>query len=684
MPIRRTILAILLFTNITFSADAQESGLEILCNPKPDSIQLRWAPTSSKTWRLGNTYGYKIIRYTVLQDKKIPKEIPQTLLTPEALKPVAIEEWQEYADEKMVAIAAECIYGATFKGITSGGNPHIAYKKYNEEQHRYSFALYAADQSMQAAILSGLYFADKTAKENEKYLYKVYLNTPDSIPSDTASVFTGISEYKPLPKPQDVQAEWGDKQVKLSWNIVYQARIYNSYFVEKSTDGGKNYTRISENASIQVLEKGANPSRMYSSDSLTDNTTEVYYQVRGVSAFGEISPPSLAVSGTGTLPLENAPVIISQDVIENKEVLLSWEYPENMNAYISGFKLYRSSKPKGRKQLVYKGTDPKARSFRDTTAEFNNYYLISVYTKSKENISQTVAYAQRIDSFPPESPQKLWGAIDTNGVVGLRWQANTDSDIHGYRVYKSNTPYSEFILAYPSVIEDTVFYDSINLKTLTKNIYYKVRAIDERQNQSEYSDLLSLTRPDIIPPISPVVKKLEAENKYPAIEWVNSSSDDVIWHHIFRRIKGDSINEKIESIAHTKEIRTRYTDKNLEAGREYIYTVVAEDEAGLYSKASNPKYYKSESGITESIKLKKKVTAGQVKLNWTVKAEKEVKRVLIYRSVNGEALRLYSNTETEEFIDGKLKPETGYSYAIKLVYTDGSTSALSNTIKVKM
>ena len=40
---------------------------------------------------------------------------------------------------------------------------------------------------------------------------------PDSIMRvDTASAFTGISEYQPLPKPFDFKAEWADKVVSLS------------------------------------------------------------------------------------------------------------------------------------------------------------------------------------------------------------------------------------------------------------------------------------------------------------------------------------------------------------------------------------------------------------------------------------------------------------------------------------
>ena len=670
---------------ISIKVQAQKENIQLLCSPRQNSILLRWAPANSKTWRLGNEYGYIVKRYTVLQGKKIPKDIPETTLTPEPYKPAPLEKWEKHVDgNKYIGIAAECIYGSYYKDIPAAGNPHIAYKKYKEEKHRFSFALFAADQSLTAAELSGLYLADKAAKPDEKYLYRVYINSPDSLASDTAFAFTGLSEYQPLPKPIGLKAEWKDKEANLSWNIQYLNHIYNSYILEKSTDGGKTYKRASENAIVQVSDKGVNPDRMYKTDTLPDNKTTFYYRVRGTSAFGEVGPPSDSIFGTGTLPITTAPVITDHQVIDNKEVKLQWEYPQKMNGYISGFKIYRSTKPKGRKKLVYAGKEPESREFMDSTANFTNYYMISVYNQQTEKFSSIKTYAERVDSFPPGPPTGLLGKVDSTGKVAITWPPNSDEDLEGYRVYRANNPKFEFMLAAPAVIKDTVFTDSINIKTLTKNIYYKVKAVDVRQNQSAFSELLTLKRPDIIPPVSPVLKNIEGKDGGPELTWVNSSSTDVIHHHVYRKEMTDSLYQKIGTIEKQTETRSTFTDKQTEAGKEYVYYVAAVDDSGLESKPSNTGYFKIPSGITESIKLKKRAQTDRVKLTWKIESEKAVKRILVYRAEGDGQLRLYGNSEEDIFMDKKIRPEKTYRYAIKAVYDDGSTSALSKTITVKM
>ncbi|SDD41218.1 fibronectin type III domain-containing protein, partial [Williamwhitmania taraxaci] len=327
------LFALLLVSSVGYS---QKAGVELLCSPRKDSILLRWAPVDQKTWKVGNSYGYTVVRYTILRDRKIPKEITATQLTKEPLKPRPLAEWEPLSDNKYVAIAGECIFNNEYSGVPTGGNPFIAVKKYKYDEHRFSFALYAADQSIVAAKLSGLYFADKTAQPNEKYLYKVFISQPDtSVRIDTASAFTGISEYQALPKPLDFKAEWGDRKAELSWNFKYLKHIYNSYVVEKSNDGGKTYLPITESGTVQLADAGVSPELIHKDDSLTSNDTMYYYRVRGISAFGETGPPCDSIFGMGIKPIKTAPIITENVAIDNKVIKLAWDYPEDMNRYIS-------------------------------------------------------------------------------------------------------------------------------------------------------------------------------------------------------------------------------------------------------------------------------------------------------------------------------------------------------------
>jgi fibronectin type 3 domain-containing protein len=659
-------------------------GVRLLSRPTQDSILLRWAPTDKQTWDLGNQYGYTVERYTILREGKLVEGRPYRLLTAVSLKPAPLSEWERYGDDNNVAAAAQCIFdeGESLPLIT----PRAIERRYRQEQNRFSMALFAADRSVLAARLSGLYLADKDAAKDEKYLYKVYIPLPDSVsaglpaPLDTAFAFTGISEYQPLPKPLELKARWEDRKVRLSWNILYLGHVYNSYIVEKSPDG-RHYIPATGNAFVQAADEDVSPEYAYRTDSLDNNETTWYYRIRGVNAFGETGPPSDSVAGQGRIPLIVPPVIYDKGVIRNREVFLAWTYPQEMDEYISGFRIYHSSKPTGPKEKIYESKSPQERIFTDRNPDLTNYYVISVFDGETERFSSNVTYAELIDSVPPAKPAGLWGDIDSTGIVRIRWNRNMEKDLDGYRVYRSNRPGFEFQLVSPAVVKDTLFRDSVQLKTLTKQVFYRLKAVDLRQNHSEFSEILELRRPDIIPPVAPRIKSIEQQKGKLLISWINSSSEDVVKHHIYRKEKSDSVFILLASIDKKTGTQSTYTDNSVEAGETYIYQMKAEDDSKLLSPPSRPVLQKAPGEIAEKIQLKKREKEDSIQLSWTVKSKKKVARILIYKATGDNPLQLYTNTTEDTFTDALPAPGTTVKYRIKAVYVDESASGLSNEVK---
>ncbi|NDV45671.1 hypothetical protein D0T49_01220 [Paludibacter sp. 221] len=660
-------------------------NVKLLTRPcEKDSILLRWGPTDKQAWDLGNQYGYVVERYTILRNGKQPEEPERKQLTAYPLKPAPIGEWEKYEEDRYVNIAAECIFGEVSIPAVS---PTAIAKQYQLEQNRFSFALYAADQSIRTARLSGLYLADKTARPDEKYLYSVHIALPDSLPNDTAFTFTGLSEYQPLPKPLEFSGSWNDKKVDLSWNVLYLSHIYNSYIVEKSTDN-KTYTPISDNAKVQVSDSGISPEYGYWTDSLPDNRTEWYYRIRGVSAFGETGPPSDSIVGHGRIPITIAPTVVNKEVINNKEVLLTWDYPEEMNEYISGFRIYRSAGPKGKKKRISEITQGDARTFSDKNPGLTNYYILSVFDSRTEKFTPAHTYAELVDSIPPAPPVNFAGSIDSTGVVSLAWAKNTEADIDGYRVYRSNNPDFEFMLISPELVTDTVFTDSVQLKTLTKNVYYRLRAVDLRQNQSDFGEILELKRPDIIPPVAPLIQSVTQQKNGIQITWYNSSSIDVAAHHIHRKEANDTVFQIVATIEKQAnkplEKQSSYTDNTIQPGETYIYYVTAEDDSGLISESSSPVQQKAPGQLAQQIVLKKEESLGATTLKWTIQSKKKVVRVLIYKAENDEPLKLYDNTTADSYTDNTTGFEKTFRYKIRAVYEDETSSELSNEVKVKL
>ncbi|MDR2805483.1 MAG: hypothetical protein LBB85_07565 [Dysgonamonadaceae bacterium] len=668
--------------NLIFIIHLQaEDQVKLLCRPCPqDSILLRWAPSDKQNWDLGNRYGYIVERYTMLRDGQLLDNKELVTLTPSPQKPLPLEAWESYQEDKYVSVAAQCIFGEMEPIPTL--NPSAIARKYREEQNRFSMALYAADQSVLTARLSGLYWVDKTVAANEKYLYSVRIAAPDSIPVDTAFVFTGLSEYQPLPKPLELAARWEDQKVQLSWNILYLSPIYNSYIVEKSTNG-KHYTAISENAMVQAADAGIVPEYAYRSDSLPDNRTVWYYRVRGVNAFGETGPPSDSIVGHGRIPIAYAPVIINKQVIDNKSVLLQWSYPEEMNEYIAGFRIYRSVGPTGAKEKIFESKRTSDREFIDKQPDMTNYYLLSVFDDEKEKVSPLPTYAQLVDSIPPHKPSGLVGQIDSLGVVRLTWKRNTDRDINGYRVFRSNHPHFEFLLISPAMVADTFFVDSVNLNTLNKTIYYRLCAEDLRLNRSDFGDVLELKLPDRIPPVTPVIQSVEDRKNSLQITWFNSSSEDVVRHHIYRKTANDTIFHYLTTIGKPTDKQSVFTDKNVKVGETYIYQIQAEDESGLFSPFSSPVLKKTPGEPVEKIILKKQETSDKVSLSWSIQSPKLVERVLIYREIDNTSMRLLGYSTENDYTDTDLTINKTYRYRIKALYEDETSSELSNEVIIK-
>jgi len=116
---------------------------------------------------------------------------------------------------------------------------------------------------------------------------------------------------------------------------------------------------------------------------------------------------------------------------------------------------------------------------------------------------------QPVDSIPPTSPTNVVGQIDSLGLVTLKWAANTEKDMLGYRVYRGNNRKEEYSQITVSPHQDTVYYDSVGVKNLNSTVYYQIIAVDQRFNMSKPSEILAVKKPDYIPPTQPVFSAYE-------------------------------------------------------------------------------------------------------------------------------------------------------------------------------
>ena len=570
-----------------YGQEDETHEMKLLVRPTADSIMLRWGPTTYSLWRLGNKYGYKITRTTLLKDGKYLDMPKAKFLNSNALKPYPLDKWEKLSDtDNYAGVAAQAIYGDDFDVETNNDDPSMIdiINRASVQESRFGFALFSADQSIKVAEYSGLYYADKDVIKGEKYLYRVFpAFVPTGMQVDTAYVFTGVDEYMPLPAPINVSAEAGDKMVTISWDKKYQESFYNSYWVEKSTDNGLNYSKVNDLPLVNTTPDGYDESDFgFLIDSLVNNNQKYLYRVIGISIFGELSPPSKPVEIKGKNIISSVPLVHLSETTDGASVLVKWEYPKGEKEEIDGFRIFRSDQFAKGYSLLADSIPMYQASYTDKKALLTGYYRMQAYNADGYGPYSIPKMLQLVDSIPPAMPQGLRAVADTSGLVKLSWTANSDSDIFGYRVYRANSKHEEFSQLTSKAISMNAFRDSIELKTLTKNVYYKIIAVDRRQNESAFSDIMELERPDIVPPSAPFINSIKSTEKGIEIHWVKSASSDVEKQVLYRNTKGESQWALLKVLPADS---IQYTDDAVLSQQVYRYLLLAVDKAGNESKA---------------------------------------------------------------------------------------------------
>ncbi len=655
-----------------------------------NGISLRWAPNSEQAWLTLNKYGYVVERYTVTRDNKFLQK-PEKRTIKGAIKPLPLSQWDTtiLIKDDYAAVIAQTLYGERLEMIMQDkdkGSVKSLVGTSTEKRQRFAMAMYAADHSFMAARMAGLAWHDNNAKKNEKYLYRVYSTVPSNeLVIDTAKVFIGLDDKRPLPKPAEILPEPGDKNVNLAWEFDNLKEYYGSYYVERSDDGGKSFHRIDERPSTKLTstsESNANGSMFYS-DTLTDNTTEFKYRIAGVTIFDEVGPYSDIVTVKGVAKIETAPHITGAKNVTDGKGILEWQVEDSVVKYFKYFELNTASIAEGPYRVVKTNIPTTERSVvLDSVSSDAAYLTLTAVAKEGENKVSMPYLLQAEDSIPPAIPQGLTGTIDSNGVVKLSWLNNTDKDIRGYKLYKSNVKDQELTPMIDTICYTNNFSDTVQIKNLNNKIYYSIKAIDKRYNQSEYAPILVVKKPDFVPPTQPVFKEFVFEDTAVIVNWINSADADLMYTKLLKKNLSDVANDWELVKQFDKNKVSNYIDKTCKGGDSYAYTLISIDSSNLSSTPALPLTVQIPKAFDKSAVKKLEVEVDRDKRNitvsWSIVTKQAISQLELYRGTDKEKLNLYKVLEANEvnYIDNDLKINTKYQYGVRVIFEDGKTSEI--------
>jgi fibronectin type 3 domain-containing protein len=262
--------------------------------------------------------------------------------------------------------------------------------------------------------------------------------------------------------------------------------------------------------------------------------------------------------------------------------------------------------------------------------------------------------------------------------------------VDGYKIFMANDPEHEF-----SVVKEmfgdslitpgsrTIVRDTVMLNTLTRNVYYKIRAYDVHFNESEKSDVIALERPDIVPPPRPVFKNIETGSADIDFEIALPSVNDFQTATLYRSTGRDSDWQPVQVFREKTEV-VRYVDRRLEPGATYFYRLQSEDQSGLLSDFSNPVQVRTVNRRSVSVAENLSAQYGDrgAVIRWAYPGD-DLGEVffVVYRRSGDRGFQQVGRSETTSFTDRRVRPGR-YEYQVRVFRKDGNQSGMSESAAV--
>ena len=676
-------LILILFT-ITSSLWAQDTAsVKVIARSLPNKVLLRWAVDQPLAWKTANEVGFWIERATISRNGEAVVPIERKQLVSQPLKPKPLEDWEELANQdQSVAILAQALYGDSFEVSTPGNQMGQVFAINDELEQRFTFALVAAEQNYEASKLAGWAIEDETVMAGEKYVYSVSVATPGQSISNikNGTVYASPDLFEALPKPIGLTGIFSDKKVGLSWNFNLLQNVYTNYQVERSKDN-ISFEKLNGVPLFSAQQpKDATEISLFYTDSIPNNTN-FYYRVKGKTAFGETGPNSEVIQGTAEADLGFVPRIYQKQLPTDNKVILHWEFKEEGNKLIDKFELRKANTNKGPFSTVIDNIPIAARKITYEGLGRVNYFVIAAIGKNGVESESYASLVQPVDSIPPSPPSGLEGVVDTIGIVKLSWANNLEEDLGGYRIYRSYNPNNEFSEVTRATLIKTSYEDTIAAANLNRKIYYKILAEDQRYNRSQFSNVLTIEKPDNIPPSSPILNNYEVTTDGIILLWIPSSSVDVASHKVYRKRGSaqESLWEKLHESSSSND--STFIDSTVEEPSVYSYTVVARDSTGLESLPSKPIniMWNGRNIKEEDIRFSGTVNRELrfINLTWNVK-DFNVLEYRLYKGKNDRNLRLYKtlNGTTRGYNDVDLEINSDYTYGLQIILHTGRTTLI--------
>ncbi len=705
------ILCITIYASLVFSQESNINTFTAKAWYDGSEVRLRWVPATEAMWKSSIVNGITIERVAVTKDgEELPladQALSRVILI-EGLKPISENEWDNHFDasNKYAAVAKSNLYSSDYDiEITGETTLADAFNHQQTSQTKYLFTMFSADQDWEVAQGVAMAFTDAGIEPEYEYIYGLKLTTSDeNLETEVGLCQVSTSGLVTFPAVSISEAQGGDREALLSWSQEEMIAYYGSYDIERSTDNII-FEKVNDNPFVFMSGGDDISEEVYYRDSLPENNVTYYYRVRGRSPFGYAGPASDPISVMGKPARLNLMLGIPKVDVEAEAVNLDWSHlSAETEALITGYDVLRSSTEDGEyAKLNSSLLSPSVKTFKDNDIQDLAYYRYVAYDENDYQYSSISVIAQMPDSIAPTPPMDLSGNFLDNYEAEIEWEASPEDDVSGYKVYAANQEDGTYIDVSRSPTKITSFRHRIDPAMGGENVYIKIKAIDHHDNYSDYSKVLVLKRPDIIPPSKPNISKALPTPEGVIFTWSFSNSGDVAYHKLQRTKIGtpnwqDLVTIQVDeedgycngSSANNPGDKICFTDSDIPEPGKYKYRLVAVDDALNIASSkvyTVTPYVSSVSGEITNIRIelieellppdaslnallaavKDKVrnaesfisdgtTVYATQLSWEYPLNESLKDFMVYRMITGGTMVQYKAVTLEEALN--LDPTT--------------------------
>jgi hypothetical protein len=258
---------------------------------------------------------------------------------------------------------------------------------------------------------------------------------------------------------------------------------------------------------------------------------------------------------------------------------------------------------------------------------------------------------------------------------------NQERDFAGYRVFKANDSHSDFIRVNVLPILDSFFIDTI-AKNMLSATYYSVKSLDNRGNESGFSEILKVLPPKSPKPTPPQFVKYDVSSENIQLVWAKNSDGMGKTVILYKLTDGKSIEikrEQSDSIQYNVVIEWGIGEK------EITLALRSMSKEGVFSDFSEKLTIKNANPLKKPL-LKAVVdrVRKEIVLSWE-KLDKNVVQMQIFKMKAGESPNIVAMLDGEKntYSDKKLEINANYIYFVKIIDKNGKHSPLSNVVEVK-